>query len=165
MQDPPANLSMAGIVNEGCTPLRPAYAQSLLNYTLQGNLTLDVASANTTRKVQPRLFAALMFPCMPCPACLTGARCCLLYHALRLCVQRVLLRHHCACAHQLALRTCMHPPAVTQFLEWTSTLWLFDQWLDFLLFLLQECKMSYQFITTFCCPCKAATSLCLPTVP
>lgn len=39
------------IKNKGCVPKRPSYVADLRGYQLQGNLTLDDASANTTLKV------------------------------------------------------------------------------------------------------------------
>ena len=47
-----AEAAMKLVKNKGCVPKRPSYVADLRGYQLQGNLTLDDASANTTLKVQ-----------------------------------------------------------------------------------------------------------------
>ena len=44
-------LSMKLVGNKACVPMRSSYVADLRKYTLQGNLTLDDATYNTTRKV------------------------------------------------------------------------------------------------------------------
>ena len=45
------SVSMKLVGNEACVPKRPSYVADLRKYNLQGNLTLDDANFNTTRKV------------------------------------------------------------------------------------------------------------------